>query len=68
MAEFVIVDGLLRCQACGALIGVYEPGAARDAGRVWRASIAAEPTLSPMVGEHYHERCYRARLEDTFAS
>jgi hypothetical protein len=54
----------LRCQVCGALIGVYEPLMVRGDGIVRETSRASEPDLSPIAGEHYHSACYPAELED----
>jgi hypothetical protein len=49
---------------CGVLIGAYEPLKVRADGVVRTSSIASDPRLSPMVGEHYHQDCYDLQLED----
>jgi hypothetical protein len=54
----------LRCQMCGVLIGAYEPLKVRADGVVRTSSVASDPGLSPMVGEHYHQDCYDLQLED----
>jgi hypothetical protein len=54
----------LRCQMCGVLIGAYEPLKVRADGAVRTSSIASDPELSPMIGEHYHRDCYDLQLED----
>jgi hypothetical protein len=49
---------------CGVLIGVYEPLALRADGVVRGTSIASDPALSPLIGEHCHQSCYDIQLED----
>jgi hypothetical protein len=49
---------------CGVLIGVYEPLTVRADGTVRTSSIASDPELSPLIGEHYHQDCYDLQLED----
>jgi hypothetical protein len=64
VAEFVIAERPLRCQVCADLIGIFEPLIVRDSGRVWHTSVAADPGVSPMIGEHYHQACYDTQLAD----
>ena len=54
----------LRCQACGVRIGVYEPLTLRADGLARNTSIAADPHLSALIGEHYHRACYESQLSD----
>lgn len=59
-----IPDDPLRCQACGVRIGVYEPLILRVDGQVRNTAIAADPSLSAWIGEHYHRACYSAQFDD----
>ena len=59
-----ITDDPLRCHACGVRIGVYEPLTVRADGLVRDTAIAADPSLSALIGEHYHRACYGAQFDD----
>ncbi len=45
-------------------IGVYEPLTLRADGLVRDTAIAADPSLSALIGEHYHRACYGAQFDD----
>ena len=61
--ESWITGNPLRCQVCGVRIGVYEPLTVRVHGLV-RTPMAADPSLSALIGEHYHRSCYRSQFYD----
>ncbi len=62
--ESWITDDPLRCQVCGVRIGVYEPLTVRVDGLVRTTAMAADPSLSALIGEHYHRACYRSQFYD----
>jgi hypothetical protein len=47
----------LRCSACSAIIGVYEPLVVRVGGVDRASSLAAEPALPQAGAEHLHLGC-----------
>jgi len=49
---------ILKCDQCGVVIGVYEPLVIRADGSARQTSLAAEPELAAVPGEHYHRSCY----------
>jgi hypothetical protein len=52
----------LHCGDCGELIGVYEPVIVVSSGAARETSHAAEPTLRPGEGQHFHQACYLAAV------
>jgi hypothetical protein len=50
----------IRCEACGDVIGVYEPLVHLVEGLAWHTSRAAEPNLEVAAGRRYHLACYEA--------
>jgi hypothetical protein len=57
-------EEMLRCRACGEVIGVYEPLIVVAAGRVVESSRAIAPVFSDQDAEHYHRVCFE-RLGET---
>lgn len=56
-------SGQFRCQACGDLIGTYEPLILWSGGTVREISRASEPALSSNLGKQYHSACYGAEFD-----
>ena len=57
------IDGIsrgIRCEACGDVIGVYEPLVHVSGGLAWHTSRAAEPSIDVAAGRRYHVACYEA--------
>ena len=50
----------VRCDACGDVIGVYEPLVHSAGGFAWHTSRAAEPGIDVASGRRYHLACYEA--------
>jgi hypothetical protein len=55
------MSGVLRCESCGELIGVYEPLVRVLDGRAHESSRLLEPQLTGRNGECFHRACYERR-------
>ncbi len=54
----------LRCRHCGDVIGTYEPMVALIEGEPRVTSRAAERDSSIVLGDCFHEVCYRDRCTE----
>jgi hypothetical protein len=54
------MNGLLTCDECGDVIGVYEPLVLVGEDGALETSRAARPDAGAS-GEHYHRACYAKR-------
>jgi hypothetical protein len=48
----------LRCDACGEVIGVYEPMVVVSEGEARETSRTAEAAIGSQPGQHYHRACF----------
>lgn len=48
----------LRCDACGEVIGVYEPMVVMSEGEARETSRTAEAAIGSLPGQHYHRACF----------
>jgi hypothetical protein len=55
-----VTSGGIRCDACGDVIGVYEPLVHVSGGFAWPTSRAAEPSIGVAAGRRYHLACFEA--------
>ena len=58
------MTGVLRCESCGDVIGVYEPLVRLLDGSPYETSRALESHLTDRHGACYHRICY-TRLDDS---
>lgn len=62
------MSGVLRCESCGEVIGVYEPMVRVLDGRAREGSRLVEAHLTREGGECFHRACYeRTDGEETSA-
>jgi hypothetical protein len=54
---------VLRCAHCGEAIGVYEPLVVVTDVLSRESSIASDPAVRDIHGEHYHRGCYETACD-----
>jgi hypothetical protein len=52
------MSGILRCQRCEDVIGVYEPMIVVVDGQPRETSRAADDTTKALTGIYYHRSCF----------
>ena len=61
LASGVSMSGILRCQRCEDVIGVYEPMVICSGGDAWVTSLAATPELPNGPPDWFHRACFQSQ-------